>query len=80
MLLTALKVAKHTKVEQGRLLTPSGEEYVGFKVTIDDGLPPAKLDYERETVSKILHKTIEDQKIKEIRENGKFKAFIVSTD
>lgn len=51
------------KVETGNLTTPDGTPYNGFKVTIDDGLPPVKLDYARERVTEILHKLPSDYKV-----------------
>ena len=49
------KTAKHTRVEFGKtLMTPSGEVYTGFKVSVDDGLPEVEKNYERERVVEIL--------------------------
>jgi len=38
----------------GRVVTPSGEVIQGLSVTIDDGLPPAKLDYTTERITELL--------------------------
>jgi hypothetical protein len=62
-ILSVLKFVQGVKIEQGKLTTPDGTEYVGFKITIDDGLPPVKLFYVREKVTQILHKLPSDYKV-----------------
>ena len=61
-------------------MTPSGEQYHGFKVTIADGLPEVKRDYVKETVSQILHKDSRNFKVtEEHHADGTFKSFSVLT-
>lgn len=51
-------------VETGDITAPSGATLTdGFKITIDDGLPPAKENYIRERVYEILGKLPENYKI-----------------
>lgn len=58
-----LKLVAGIRIETGNLVTPDGIPYRGFKVTIDDGLPPARLEYAREKINEVLGKTQENYKV-----------------
>ena len=42
-------------IQEGKIQTTFGTPLVGIKITIDDGLPPAELNYVTERVSEILN-------------------------
>ena len=45
------------------MTTPDGSEFKGVRISIDDGLPPAKLDYARERVIEVLGKLPHEYKM-----------------
>lgn len=45
------------------MTTPEGQSFRGVRITIDDGLPPPKLDYAHERVAEVLSKLPIDYKM-----------------
>lgn len=65
----------------GRLTTPFGTPYIGFKVTIGGVSDPAMTERTYEDIDKIFKSNPGDYHVKEERDaNGKFQSFHVSTE
>mgnify|MGYP001608740100 FL=1 len=75
-----MRLITNTRIETGRLTTPSGVDYVGFKVTIGSMLDPASVTRTYDDIEAILHQNkVEYKTHEEHRPDGKFKSYTVST-
>ena len=68
------------KIESGRLQTPSGTEFIGFKVTIGGVTDPASVTRTYDDIERILGKNKVDFKTHEEKSpNGTFRSYTVET-
>ena len=69
------------KLEIGRVLTPTGEEINGFRVSIGHTTDPSEISRTYEDIERIFKSNeINFKTHEEHRENGTFKSYTVSTN
>ena len=67
-------------MQTGKLVSPFGTEYIGFKVTIGEVSDPAAVERTYEDIDKIFKANPGSYHVEEERTSeGKFKSFSVST-
>lgn len=70
----------NTRVEAGRLTTPSGVPFVGIKITIGSILDPASVKRTYDDIEAILGwNKVDYETHYELREGGKFKSYTIET-
>lgn len=73
-------LASGAKVEAGKLQTPSGADYIGFKITVGEVLDPASVKRTYEDIESILGKNkVNYETHEESTSSGTFKSYSVST-
>jgi len=70
----------NVRIETGRLYTPDGTPYAGFKVTIGSVLDPSSVKRTYTDIEAIFQKNKTPYKIhEEFREGSKFKSYTIET-
>lgn len=68
------------RIKRGRLVSPGGEEYLGFSVTLGGITDPASIERSYKDIDRIFKANPGSYSVKEERDaEGKFKSFIVET-
>lgn len=71
----------NTRIETGRLETPYGTSYIGFKVTIGEILDPSVIQRTYDDIEAILKSNKTPYRVHEERtERGTFKSYSVETN